>query len=122
MCPRLGHARFTKLRHRVRLRRLLRRVVLPGQRVPHPDARFLVSRFSSAHDRKHRVSVHRARRCVRANDVPCIPPAPVLRAHARLELGQGVRPQGHLVLAAVRAALRVGRDSAMSHAASKKDR
>ena len=96
--------------------------MLPEQRVPPLDARFLVSQFSSAHDRKHRESEHRARRCVRANDVPCIPPAPVLRAHARLELGQGFRPRGHLVLAAVRAALRVGRDSVMSHAASKKDR
>jgi hypothetical protein len=96
--------------------------VLSEQRVPPLDARFLVSRFSSAHDRKHRESEHRVRRCVLANDVPCIPLAPVLRAHARLELGRDFRPQAHLVPAAVREALRAGRDSAMCHAGSKKDR
>ena len=96
--------------------------MLQEQRVLPLDAPFLASRFSSAHDRKHREPEHRARRCVLANDVPCIPLAPVLRAHARLESGRGFPPQGHLVLAAVREALRAGRDSAMSHAASKKDR
>ncbi len=96
--------------------------MLPGQRVLPLDARFLASRFSSAHDRKHRESEHRVRRCVLANDVPCIPLAPVLRAHARLELGRDFRPQGHLALAAVQEALRAGRDRGMSHAASKKDR